>query len=111
MVNIVEKVADSVSSLGVKRSYGDPVTIDGVELVPVSIVWFGFGAGSDDSGESGDGAGGGGGGGASLPIGAYVAGPDGPRFEPNLVALLVALVPLTWVAGKALSRIIRALKK
>ena len=106
MVNLVEKIGETVSSLGVNRNYGDPVTIDGVELVPVSIVWYGFGGGGGDS-ESG----GGGGGGASLPIGAYVSGPDGPSFEPNLIALLVAVIPVTWVGGKALARIIRALKK
>ena len=108
MANLVEKIADSVGSLGVKRSYGDPVTVDGVEIIPVALTWYGFGAGSDDSAE----AGGGGGGGASIPIGVYSTGPDGTvRFEPNLIALLWVAIPLTWVGGHAFARVIRALKK
>ena len=108
MANLVENLAETMSALGVKRSYGDPVTIDGVEVIPVALSWFGFGAGSDDSSE----AGGGGGGGASVPVGVYSTGPDGiVRFEPNLISLLAVAIPLTWVGGKALAGIIRALKK
>ena len=33
------------------------------------------------------------------------------RFEPNVIALLAVSVPFVWVAGRALARIIRALKK
>lgn len=108
MANLVEKIAESMSSLGVKRSYGDPMTVDGVEVVPVALTWFGFGAGSDDSAE----AGGGGGGGASVPVGVYATGPDGTvQFQPNLIALMAVAIPLTWVAGKAFAGVIRALKK
>ncbi|MFP7759953.1 hypothetical protein [Marisediminicola sp. LYQ85] len=107
MANLVEKIADSVTSIGAKRSYGDPVTVDGVEMIPVSLVWFGFGAGNDESAE----AGGGGGGGTIIPIGAYTKGRDGLVFEPNIIALLAVSIPLTVVAGKALSKVIRALKK
>lgn len=107
----MEKIADTVNSLGVKRSFGDPVSIEGVEMVPVSLVYFGFGGGSGGD-ESGQGDGGGGaGGGASVPLGVYVSGFDGPRFQPNLIALLAVAIPLTWVSGKALARVIRALKK
>ncbi|MET4783689.1 hypothetical protein [Glaciihabitans sp. UYNi722] len=106
MVSLVEKIAQSVSSLGVKASYGDAVTVDGVELIPVALTWFGFGAGGDDSDK-----GGGGGGGASIPIGAYVGGPEGPRFQPNVIAFLAVSIPFTWVAGKALVRLVKALKR
>lgn len=109
MANLVEKIADSMESLGVKRSYGDPMTVDGIEVIPVALTWFGYGAGSDDEGE---GSSGGGGGGASIPVGVYSTGPDGTvRFEPNLIALLAVAIPLTWVSGKAFSAIIKALKK
>jgi len=107
MANIVEKLAESVKSLGITANYGDPVTLDGVEMVPVSLVYFGFGGGSDASGDGG----GGGGGGVSVPIGAYVGGGAGARFQPNLIALIAVSIPATLVAGKALSIIIRALKK
>ena len=109
MSNITEKLAEHVtSSLGAKVNSGEKVTIGGVEAVPVSFVSFGFGGGSD-TGESG--GEGGGGGGASIPMGMFVPGDVGPKFVPNLIALLAVSIPLTWVAGKALSRVIRALKK
>lgn len=123
MANFVERIADTVTSVGAKRSYGDKIEIDGVELVPVSIVWFGFGGGSSEPGAAAgeDGVGeagspervesGGGGGGGSVPVGAYVGTTTGPRFEPNLVAVLAVAIPLTWVAGHALARVIKALKK
>jgi hypothetical protein len=93
---------------GVKAAYGEPVTLDGVEIIPVALVHFGFGAGSDGTNDE---AGGGGGGGMSVPIGAYVSGPDGPTFRPNAIALLWVLIPLTWVGGKALTSVVKALKK
>jgi uncharacterized spore protein YtfJ len=105
MTNLIESVTQTIQTLGVKAAYGEPVTVGGVEIVPVALVNSGFGAGSDDE------DGGGGGGGASIPIGAYVGGETGPRFEPNPIALLTVLIPLTWVAGKALTHIVKALKK
>ena len=91
MANIVEKIAQQVTSVGAKASYGDPVTVGGVEIVPVALVWFGFGGGSDESEQ-----GGGGGGGVSIPVGAYVRGSDGARFKPNPVAVLAVSIPLAW---------------
>jgi len=104
MANIVEKIAQQVTSVGAKASYGEPVTVGGIELVPVAVVWFGFGGGSDDAEQ-----GGGGGGGVSIPVGAYVRGPDGARFKPNLVALLAVSVPIAWalswsVVGVAIAK-------
>ena len=94
MANIVEKIAQQVTSVGAKASYGDPVTVGGIELVPVALVWFGFGGGSDEAEQ-----GGGGGGGVSIPVGAYVRGPDGARFRPNLVALIAVSVPIVWAVS------------
>jgi len=104
MANIVEKIAQQVTSVGAKASYGEPVTVGGIELVPVAVVWFGFGGGSDDAEQ-----GGGGGGGVSIPVGAYVRGPDGARFKPNLVAVLAVSVPIAWalswgVVGVAIAK-------
>lgn len=110
MANFVEKLAELVSSRGISTVYGDAVTVDGVELIPVAISWFGFGGGSDDS-PDGEGGTGGGGGGASIPIGAYVTGPAGLSFQPNIISLIAVGTPALWVAGKALTAIIRALKK
>ncbi|WP_167139220.1 hypothetical protein [Diaminobutyricimonas sp. TR449] len=112
MVNLVEKLSELIpAGLGVKKNYGDPIIVGGVELVPVSLVWFGFGGGSDESSETGEGAGGGGGGGVSVPIGAYVPGPDGPVFRPNVIAAMAVGIPLVAAVGTALSKIVKALKK
>lgn len=46
-----------------------------------------------------------------MPVGAYVRRGDDLRFEPNLVSLLAVAIPLVFVSGRALSRVIRALKK
>lgn len=114
MTNLVLKLADSVQSLGVKSTYGESLEVNGTTVIPVSAHWFGFGGGSEgasNDGEGDDSAGGGGGGGASIPFGAYVGDDEGVYFAPNPVALLAVAIPAIWVTGKALSRIIRALKK
>jgi uncharacterized spore protein YtfJ len=99
MANIVENIAQSVSSLGVKASYGQPVTLGGVEIIPVALVWYGFGGGFDKETAGG---GGGGGGGVSVPVGAYVPGLDGVRFAPNPVALIGVCVPFAVAASWAI---------
>jgi uncharacterized spore protein YtfJ len=110
MANLAVKLAEITRSFGVKSAYGEPVEIDGVTIVPVALVQFGFGGGGEDDGEQ-SGMGGGGGGGMSIPIGAYIKSGATARFDPNLVALLAVGIPFVWVAGKALVRIIRALKR
>lgn len=116
MANIIENIAERItSSLGAKVNFGEKVTLEHGETLPVSVIWFGFGGGSAEGGEGGTQAGqagsGGGGGGASIPLGVYVGSTLGPRFVPNLIPLLVVSIPLVAATGKALSGIIRALKK
>jgi uncharacterized spore protein YtfJ len=116
MTTLTERLAEFVPTWGAKLAYGDKTSVDGKEILPVALVVFGFGGG-EGSGESteldapapsrGEGSGGGGGG-YALPIGAYVTTPDGLRFSPNVVALLVVAVPLVSAAGWALSRIAAA---
>jgi uncharacterized spore protein YtfJ len=110
MTSLPEKLAEISRSAGVRSAYGDPVQIDGISLVPVALVYYGFGGGEGDSVKSGAGSGGGGGG-MSLPIGAYVKSGGSLRFEPNVISLLAVGIPFVWVAGKAFSRVIRALKR
>ena len=110
MTSLPEKLADISRTAGVRSAYGDPVQVDGVTLIPVALVYYGFGGGEGDSTATGSGSGGGGGG-ASLPIGAYVKSGTTARFEPNVISLLAVGIPFLWVAGKALSRVIRALKR
>jgi hypothetical protein len=116
MGKLIENLAESVPSWGTKVAYGEKTTVDGQELVPVALVGFGFGAG-EGSGEmpesgkslagSGEGSGGGGGG-FSVPIGAYINGPDGLAFRPNAVALAFVAVPLVSAIGGALALIVGA---
>ncbi|WEO78783.1 hypothetical protein BJQ94_07065 [Cryobacterium sp. SO2] len=120
MANIIENLVQSVPSWGAKLAYGERTTVDGHELVPVALVGFGFGGGEGSSelpdgglGPTGMGGGegsGGGGGGYAVPIGAYVGGPDGLRFRPNRIALMVVAVPVVTAAGMALAQIIRAFR-
>ena len=114
MANITKQIADTVTQTGVKTAYGEAVEIDGTTIMPVAVGAYGFGAGEGASGAeealSGN-ALGGGGGGMSLPIGAYVTREGHTRFEPNLIALLTVGAPFVWVAGRALARVIRALKR
>ncbi|BDI22416.1 hypothetical protein [Herbiconiux sp. L3-i23] len=110
MTNIVEKIADGLRERGVTLAYGEKTSVDGKELVPVALVVVGFGGGSGGGGtgdESGEGEGGGGGS-WTIPVGAYVAGPDGAWFQPNVVALLAVSVPVIWALGHAISRIVKA---
>ncbi|MEX0151402.1 MULTISPECIES: hypothetical protein [Microbacterium] len=106
MPNIALELGKQSTSFGVTAAYGEQQDVDGVRIVPVALTWAGFGGGSDEQGN-----GGGGGGGYTLPLGAYVRRGDDLRFEPNIVSLLAVGVPFVWVAGRALSRVIRALKK
>ncbi|MCX7522171.1 hypothetical protein OSC27_07745 [Microbacterium sp. STN6] len=112
MANLAARLAETVSKLGVKSSYGDPVEVNGVTVIPVALVQFGFGGGSDaGEGESDAVAGGGGGGGMSIPFGAYVRDINGFRFEPNLITLVAVSIPFVWLAGRAGARLIKALKR
>lgn len=106
MPNLALELGKQSASLGVNSVYGEQVDVDGVRLVPVALSWSGFGAGEDESGNNG-----GGGGGVAIPLGAYIRRGDDLRFEPNLVSLVAVAIPFIWVSGRALSRIIRALKR
>lgn len=106
MPNIALELGQQSASLGVSAAYGEQQDVDGIRIIPVALTWSGYGGGSDESGN-----GGGGGGGYALPLGAYIRKGDDLRFEPNLVSLLAVAIPFVFIAGRALSRVIRALKK
>ncbi|MGV1035097.1 MAG: hypothetical protein ACOYBP_07795 [Microbacteriaceae bacterium] len=107
--NIISNLSDKVpAALGTKAAYGEQVDLDGTKLIPVAYSAFGFGGGEGTGAEEGVG---GGGGGASIPIGAYISRGGDVRFEPNLIALLAVGIPFVCVAGRALARVIRALKR
>lgn len=110
MPNLTTHIADTISSLGVNAAYGEPVEIDGTTILPVAATGFAFSAGEGSSDEKGQGSGGGGGG-YSIPVGAYVTRDGYTRFELNTIALLAIGIPFVCVAGRAVARVVRALKK
>jgi uncharacterized spore protein YtfJ len=111
---VIEELARKLQErFSVRTVYGDPITANGVTIVPVARVAFGFGGGggsgrsglpgSEEAGVEGalgeGGGGGGGGGGVVRPVG-YVEITDGgsrwvplesPRSEQLLRALVAAL--------------------
>lgn len=113
MAQLTQQLADTVTQVGVRSAYGDPVEVDGATIIPVACTSYGFGSGEGGGGlEDAQGEGsGGGGGGMSVPVGAYITRDGSTRFEPNIIALLAVGVPFVWVAGRALARIVKALKK
>ena len=118
-MSLVEKVAESARSFGVHTAYGEIVTVDGKEVLPVALVGYGFGGGDGDGtwgpdGKEGAGSGrgeGAGGGGWAIPIGAYVTNDeDLVSFQPNVVAVLAVGIPLVASIGLALALVSRALR-
>lgn len=107
MPNIALELGKLTADLGVRSSYGEPQDVDGVSITPVALTMSGFAGGGEVEGRAEGGAGGG----WSIPLGVYVRREEGLRFEPNVVSLLAVGIPFVWVAGRALSRVIRALKK
>lgn len=101
---ITEKLAAGVPDRNVKLAYGETQTVDGVEIIPVAFVSYGFGGGEDLENLGS----GGGGGGVAIPLGAYVGGADGLRFRPNTIALLAVAIPVISTIGWAIARIVKA---
>ncbi|MFT4258682.1 hypothetical protein [Microbacterium sp.] len=110
MPNIALELGKNVGSFGVNSAYGKTQSVDGVEFTPVALTISGFGGGSGDADGTAEGEGGGAGG-IAVPLGVYVKREEGLRFEPNLISLLAVAAPFVWIAGRALARVIRALKK
>ena len=90
----VERIAEQVGGkASVRAVFGDPIERDGLTIIPVARVRWGFGGGAGRGpmavgpGTAGDpsasGSGTGGGGGATAdPVGYLEIGPDGASFYP-----------------------------
>ena len=90
MEPLTAQLAEKLSNIGVKNSYGTPIEVDGATIIPVALVNFGFGGGEADNTDdekAGDSGSGGGGGGMSVPVGAYITRngttPPCPRSPTN----------------------------
>jgi hypothetical protein len=108
MADNFSSLLESFKNLGVSRAYGAPVQIGGEELIPVALVSFGFGGGSDAADRGG--ASGGGGGGLVLPLGVYRNVGGHIAFRPNTIAVLVCLVPVVSAVGVAVRRALPAVR-
>ncbi|MBQ1090454.1 sporulation protein [Streptomyces sp. B93] len=101
-VTLLERLADKLGGrASVTAVYGEPVTAQGVTVIPVAEVGFGFGAGAgrevgkDRTGKDKSGEGGGGGGGAAArPVG-FIEIKDGTAtYKPLRDPWTDVLVPL-----------------
>jgi uncharacterized spore protein YtfJ len=111
MTDTFSSLLEAFKNVGVSRAYGPPVQVGGAELLPVALVSFGFGGGSDAEGGDRGGASGGGGGGFVLPLGAYSRESGGHLvFRPNTIAVLLSLVPVVTAAGFAVRGAVRAIR-
>jgi uncharacterized spore protein YtfJ len=116
MTDTFSSLLEAFKNVGVSRAYGPPVQVGGAELLPVALVSFGFGGGTDAEGgdrggASGGGASGGGGGGFVLPLGAYSRESGGHLvFRPNTIAVLLSIVPVVTAAGFAVRGAVRAIR-
>lgn len=125
----VERMAERVGGkASVRAVFGDPVERDGVTVIPVAKVRWGFGGGSgsgpvpvgpgspggveSESGTVGGSGSGGGGGVTADPIGYLEIGPQGATFRPIVPAMpspafvLAAGITATLVLG-AIRRLLR----
>ncbi|MEV2197682.1 spore germination protein GerW family protein [Streptomyces phaeochromogenes] len=114
-VVLLERLAEKLGGrASVSAVYGEPVTRDGVTVIPVAKVGFGFGAGvGREAGAAKTGEGGGGGGGAGAkPIGFIEIQEGFATYRPIRDPWVDVFVPLAVVAlGSALPGIIGALRR
>lgn len=117
--DIVERLADKVGlHAGSSAVFGDPIERDGVTVIPVAKVRWGFGGGSgrgieegSETGDIGEGSGGGGGVMAS-PLG-FIEMSDGEaRFQrtndpASAVPIIVASGVAAWLCLRGLRKLIR----
>jgi uncharacterized spore protein YtfJ len=114
-VTLLERLADKLGGrASVTAVYGEPITRDGITVIPVARVGFGFGGGAGrEIGASKTGEGGGGGGGAEArPLG-YIEITDGKAtYKPIRDPWTDVVLPLAaLLAGSALPRVVRMIRR
>ena len=106
--NLVKTTLGEIEKvLSTRTVVGEPITIEGVILIPLISVGFGFGAGGGEGrGEAkqrGDGAGGGAGGGAWVrPRAVIIVDKEGVRVEPIMGGMSFAMEKM----GEAIPRMV-----
>ena len=129
MANLPAEVFGNLKSILGSTVHGEPVRVGDRTVIPVAFVTCGAGGGQDGRGlnatagegvsaggtsggeASPGGASGGGGGGLAIPLGAYIAGPDGVKFDPNPVPLVLAAAPVVCVIGVAITQVVKAWRR
>ncbi len=106
MPNIALELGKQSASFGVHSAYGEQQDVDGIRSSPSRSPGRASAADPTKPATAGAGAAAG-----RFPLGAYIRKGDDLRFEPNIVSLLAVAIPFVLFAGRALSRVIRALKK
>ncbi|MDO5052032.1 MAG: hypothetical protein Q4E05_03965 [Pseudoclavibacter sp.] len=110
--HVPEELSRNLERIGVSLAYGEKIDLGSSSIVPVAVVGLGFGAGEGEDPRAGaEGANVSGGGGSAVPVGAYVSDEFGTRFEPNVIALLVAATPIAFAVAWGLPKLVRAFKK
>lgn len=111
---LLEHLADRLGgSASVTAVYGEPVTADGVTVIPVARVAFGLGGGAGWGGDGGAREGGGGGGGVDArPVG-YIEISNGiATYRPIGHTWTDVVVPLAaLLLGAALPKVVRMLRR
>ncbi|HEX7153289.1 MAG TPA: spore germination protein GerW family protein [Thermoanaerobaculia bacterium] len=108
--SLLERIADVIQvHANAKQVYGEPIERDGVTIIPVAKVQWGFGGGS--MGRTGAERGGGGGGVRTQPVG-YIHLRNGeaqyrPIHEARDAAYLVAAGAAGLAVGLLLSKLTR----
>ena len=109
---LAERVGGSASARAV---FGEPVERDGVTVIPVAKVRWGFGAGggggSDKEGQHGEG-GGGGGGASAAPVGFIEVTSAGAVYQPirdpaSVAPVIIAACIGAWFVLRALRKLLR----
>ncbi|WP_406301103.1 spore germination protein GerW family protein [Streptomyces sp. NBC_00885] len=114
-VTLLERLADKLGGrASVTAVYGEPITRDGITVIPVARVGFGFGGGvGREIGAAKTGEGGGGGGGAEArPLG-YIEITDGKAtYKPIRDPWTDVVLPLAaLLAGSALPQVVRMIRR
>lgn len=97
--------------LTTKTVVGEPMTVEGVTLIPLISVGFGFGAGGGsgrgEAKQKGEGAGGGAGGGAWVrPVAVVIIDKDGVRIETVRRGLSAMVEKISDTVPKVVEKII-----
>jgi sporulation protein YtfJ len=114
----MERLVDRIGGrAGVQAAFGEPIERDGLTVIPVARVRWGFGGGAGSVGDMvqapGSGSGSGGGGGVAVDaIGYLEIGPGGATFQPIVQPhpspfFLLASGVAAAIVLRALARLVR----